>query len=105
MLAKNFKRLNKNSRNEAEKFEPGPTFEKTINEIKDNHMKIITSAAMNLSDITPFDDNLEQLSINRRNEVSKFEPEPTFENNINEMKDNHLKSIASAATNLLKYLL
>ena len=41
-----FDQLSMNSRIEVEKFEPGPTFEKTIdnikddiNEIKDNHLK------------------------------------------------------------------
>ena len=41
-----------NSIIEEEKFEPEPTFEKTINEVKDNHLKSITSIAMNLSSIT-----------------------------------------------------
>ena len=43
----NFDPLSMNSRTKVAKFEPGPTFEKTINEIKDNHLKIITSIAMN----------------------------------------------------------
>ena len=30
-------------------------------------------------------------------EVATLQPEPTFENTTNEMKDNHLKSIASIA--------
>ena len=34
-------------------------------------------------------------------EASKFEPEPTFENTINDIKENYMKSIASAAMNLL----
>ena len=33
-------------------------------------------------------------------EAAKFEPEPTFEKNINEIKYNHLKSITSIVTNL-----
>ena len=41
-----------NNRIEAEKFEPETTFEKTINDIKDNHLKSITSIAMNLLAIT-----------------------------------------------------
>ena len=40
---------------EAEKFDPDPTFEDTINEIKDNHLKIIASAATNKPAITSFD--------------------------------------------------
>ena len=63
-------------------------------------MKIIAFAAMNLSAITFFDDNIEQLSMNSRIEVVKFEPEPTFEKTINEIKDDNLKIIASTAMNL-----
>ena len=48
---------------------------------------------MNISAITLFDDNLEQISMNSRIEIAKFEPEPTFEKTINEIKSNHLKSI------------
>ena len=32
--------------------------------------------------------------------VAKFEPGPTFKNNINEIKANHMKRIASAAMNI-----
>ena len=81
-------------------FEPEPTFENTINQIKYNHLKIIASSAKNLSDITSFDENFDQLSMNRIIEAEKFEPETTFENNINEIKDNNMKIIASAAMNL-----
>ena len=35
-----FKQLSMNSRIKVAKFEPGTTFEKTINEIKDNNIKI-----------------------------------------------------------------
>ena len=41
-----------NSRIEVAKFEPEPTFEKTINEIKYNHLKCITYMDMNVSAIT-----------------------------------------------------
>ena len=41
-----------NSIIEVTKFEPGPTFEKNINDIKDSHLKIIASATMNPSAIT-----------------------------------------------------
>ena len=88
------------SRIELEKFEPGPIFEKTIDDIKDNHLKSIASTTINLSAITLFYMNLEQISINSRIEVTKFEPEPTFEKTINDIKDNHLENISSAATNL-----
>ena len=74
----NLKQLSMNSRFEASTFETGPTFEKTINEIKDNRLKSITSAVMNISDITSFDSNCDQLSMSNRIEVSKFEPGTTF---------------------------
>ena len=47
-----------NSKIEVEKFEPGKTFEKTINDIKDNNFKIIASYAMTISAITLFDNNV-----------------------------------------------
>ena len=55
---------------------------------------------MNLSDITSFSGYFKQLSIDSRNKVAKFEPGPTFEKTINEIKSNHLKIIASAAMNV-----
>ena len=48
---------------------------------------------------TSFDKNFDQLSMNSSFEAVKFEPGTTFENNINEIRDIYLKSIASAATN------
>ena len=63
---------------EVAKFEPGPMFERNINEIKDNHLKSIASADMNLSAINLFDENLEHLSMKSRFEVAIFEPEPPF---------------------------
>ena len=83
--------LSMNSIIKLAKLEPGPTFEKNINEIKDNHLKIIASATMNLSAITLFDDNFKHLSMDRSIEVEKLEPESTFEKTINEIKYNHLK--------------
>ena len=50
---------------------------------------------MNVPDITSFEENFQQLSMNSRIEVAKFEPEPTFENTINEIKANDLKGITS----------
>ena len=47
-----------NNRFEAAKFEPEPTFENTINVIKDNHLKNITYIDMNVSAI-----RLEKLSL------------------------------------------
>ena len=99
-FGENFEQLSMNIRTEAEKFELRPTFENTINEIKDNHLKSIAPAAMNLSAITLTDKNLEQLSMNRIIEAAKFKPEPTFENTINEIKANHLKSLYSLDMNI-----
>ena len=75
----NFNQLSMNSRIEVAKFKPEPTFEKTIHEIKYNHLKIIASSAINLSAITSCDKNVKQISMNSRIEVEKFKPEPTFE--------------------------
>ena len=44
--------LSMNSIIEVAKLKPEPTFEKTNNEIKDNHLKNITSIDMNVSSIT-----------------------------------------------------
>ena len=55
---------------------------------------------MNISYITSFDDNFKQLSMNNIIEAEKFEPEPTFENTINEIKFNHLKVITSIDMNV-----
>ena len=85
---------------EVATFETEPTFQKTINEIKDNHLKTIASAVMNVSATTSFDNKFEQLSMNIISEESKFEPEPTFENTINDIKDNNLKSITSIDINV-----
>ena len=55
---------------------------------------------MNISAISLFDENFKLLCMNSRIEVVKFKPEPTFENTTNEIKDNHLKNIASATMNI-----
>ena len=55
---------------------------------------------MNLSAITSFGGNFEQLSMNSRIEVAKFEPEPTFEKTINGIKYNHLNIITSIDMNV-----
>ena len=73
---------------------------KSINYIKDNHLKIISSAATNPSDITFFDENFDPLCMNNRFEAENFEPEPTFEKITNQIKDNHLKSITSIVVNV-----
>ena len=94
-----------NIRIEVENFEHKPKFEKTINDIKYNYPKSIASTAMNLSDINLIDKNLEQIGMNNRIEVEKFEPETTFEKNINEIKANNLKSITSIDINLSAFTL
>ena len=78
LFDENLKQLSMNSIIEVAKFEPEPAFENTTNKIKDNHLKIIASTAMNISAITLFDDNIEHLSMNSRIEIEKLEPEPTF---------------------------
>ena len=57
---------------EAEKFEIEPTFENTINDIKDNHLKSINSTAMNTSAITSFDNKTDPLSMNNSFEAAKL---------------------------------
>ena len=54
---------------------------------------------MNPSDITSFDKKFDPPSMNNSIESATFEPEPTFEKTINDIKDNNLKVISSAATN------
>ena len=71
-----------------------------MNEIKDNDMKTIACAAINLSVIALLTDNLEQLSMNTRIEVAKFEPKPTFKKTINDIKSNQLKIITSVDMNV-----
>ena len=63
---------------EAVKIKPDPTFEKTINDIKDNNFKRIASASTNPSAIISSDNNFDPLCINNSFEEEKFEPEPTF---------------------------
>ena len=89
-----------NNRFEVSKFKPDPTFDNAINEIKDNHQKIFASAATNISAITSFENNSDPLCINNSFEAATFEPEPTFEKTINEIKSNHLKSITSIDINI-----
>ena len=60
---KDFDQLSMNNSFEAAKFEPEPTFEKTISEIKDNNLEIIASATTNTSAITSFDKNFDPLCI------------------------------------------
>ena len=92
--------LSMNNSFEAAKFEPGPTFENTINDIKDNLLIIIASASTNPSAIKLFDENFDPLYINNIFESAKFEPEPTFGNTINEIKANNLKNITSIDMNI-----
>ena len=95
----NFYQLIINNRFEAEKFEPDPTFENTINDINNNHLKIIASTSTNSSAIISFEEKFDPLCIKNIFEAKQFEPEPTFENTINEIKYKHLKSIVSTVTN------
>ena len=89
-----------NTRFEAATFEPETNFEKNINEIKDNHLENIAPAATNPSAIASSDENFDPLCINNSFKAEKFEPEPTFENTINEIKANHSKSITSIDMNV-----
>ena len=100
LFDKNFKQLSMNSRIEVAKFEPEPTFENTVNEIKNNHLKSIASSAMNVVAITLFGDNFEHIIMNSRIEVEKFDPEPPLENTIDEIKANHLKIITFVDKNV-----
>ena len=92
--------LSMNISSEAATSKPEPSFENTINYIKDNNLKIIASATTNPSDITSIEDYFDQLCINNRFESEKFEQEPTFEKTINDIKANHLKSITSIGINI-----
>ena len=92
---------------EAEKSEPETTFEHTIKQIKDTikeikykHLKIIASTGTNLSAIISFDKNFDPLNMKKIFKATQFEPELTFENNINEIKANSLKSITSIDVNV-----
>ena len=55
---------------------------------------------MDLSAITSFLDHLKLLSNKNSFEAETFESEPTFENNINEIKSNNLKDITSIEMNV-----
>ena len=85
---------------EAAKFEPDTIFENTINYIKDNHLKRFSSAATNPWDITSFDKIFDPIGISNSFKAKKIEPEPTFENTINEIKANYLKNITSIDMNV-----
>ena len=87
--------LSMNNIFEADKIELESIFEKTINDIKDDNLKIIAYASTNISAITSFDENFDLISMKNSFEAANFEPEQTFENTINEIKANHLKSITS----------
>ena len=79
----NFEQLSINNSFEAAKLETGPTFENNINEIKDNHLKIIISAAMNLSAIISLDENYDAIFMYNSFAAENFEPEPTFQTTLN----------------------
>ena len=79
LFGNHFKHLSMNSSFEVAKLKPEPTFAKTTNEIKDNHLKSIASTTINPSAITLFGDNSKQIGMNSSIEVAKLKPEPTFE--------------------------
>ena len=81
-------------------FSSEPTFEKSFNEIKDNHLKSIASADTNPSAISYFDHNSDPLCINNVFEAEKIEPEPTFEKTINDINANNFKVITSVDMNV-----
>ena len=99
-FAENLKKCSMNRINEVSNFEFETTFEKSIIEIKHNHLKSIAYADIYLSVINSIDENIEQLSMNSKIEVAKFGPEPMFENTINNMKNTHLKFITSIDINV-----
>ena len=68
--------------------------------MKYKHLKSIASASTDPPANTSFDNNFDLIRINDSFEAAKFEPEPTFEKTINEIKANHLKSIASVDMNV-----
>ena len=55
---------------------------------------------MNISSITYFDEKIDTICINNSFEAEKSEPEPIFENTINEIKSNHLESVTSIGMNV-----
>ena len=55
---------------------------------------------MNVSATTSLDENFDTIRMKNRLKQQKFEPEPTFEKTINEIKASHLKSITSMDTNV-----
>ena len=68
--------------------------------MKYKHLKSIASASTDPPAITSFDNNFDLIRINNSFEAAKFEPEPTFEKTINEIRSNHLKSITSIVMNI-----
>ena len=55
----------------------------------------------NLSKISSsFDNKFEQIGVNCRIEATKFEPEATFKNNIDDVKVYHVKSMTSLDINI-----
>ena len=71
-LTRIFDLLSMNNRFEVEKSEPGTTFENTLNEIKDNHLKSISSYSMNLSAINYFDEKTDLIIINNSFEAANY---------------------------------
>ena len=72
-----------------------------LNEISVNFSSLFLVQEKNVSKtFASFGENFEQLSMNIRTEAEKFELRPTFENTINEIKANHLKSLYSLDMNI-----
>ena len=66
-----------------------------------NEISVKISPQLLISKITTsFDKSHDPFSMNSRIELVKFEPEPTFENTTNDIKDDYMKNIASAVMNL-----
>ena len=91
-LTKNYDPLCINNSFEAATFEPEPTFEKTINDIKANHLKIITSIDINVSSITSNkpSSSFEHLKFDLMSWILLKAPEksPQFTNHLSSMYPN-----------------
>ena len=74
LFDKTFDPLSMKNSSEAAKFEPEPTFENIINEIRNIYLKIIASDNTNPSAITSIDKNFDPLCMNNRLKTAKFEP-------------------------------
>ena len=77
-------------------------YTEVLNETPDKFKSQLIVQEKNIFKITAsFEDQLEQISMNSRTEAEKFEPETTFEKNIDDIKSGHMKIITSFDMNLL----